>query len=825
MTALRNLIVAAFLVIAATPAFAQVTGPAQQPSSGGQAIFNSNDYRKIGEDLLRWSIPSGDFIAQSIFSIVPAAGTTTLKQSELGQAMPVASAIGDIVGLINILIVGLGVLIGTTRIVEWVVNMGREGKWEAGEVNLWAPVRFAMAFFLILPIPNGNGFNIAQYAFGTIARAGYAAGSATWNYAVALSTTQGRASIVPAMSPKLPETVADIGFIELCRAAVDGYSYKNFGTPTSAAVANWVEEETANKIRWSIRFDGTKANAMGVGAIFLMNLIPTCGSIELDKGTDEKGQTSLFYRAHMPAVREARDAAMVMSNTVMTAWFKGGPGHELAIAAAIERYMSSAGRAYAARIANESAQILSQTIARSAAAGKTTAESQFAETAKYAGWSSAGAFYFSYGRVASSAAQVAGQLPEVNAPLWDRFRKLYGEGLYDSDIGPHGLVERYRKNIANYIDPSAPDWMRAGFGGQSGMPNSTDTTGDSSRIFGAGTVIPGATAINNFLMTTAQDVMRSFLDPSYRGANGFNPNVLQTQIEMGHRMMAVGTAMLMAAFVKEATIEAVADSAGGFLRQLPFAGSAISAAGGVLKGGLKFAFLNAIAVGSLLVGIGALWAYLLPLMLAFMWFAAVLGWLMLVVEALLVASLMGIANMTTGETTVLSQKSSYGLNVAFNLAFRPLLMIVGLIVSVMLYSLIASAASNGIFKYAVPSMLGDSLYGPIGFVLTLLALTVFNFSLLMWLGNMANTIAENVPTWLGMNAGPNYRSSEAVSQLNNLGTMAGAHQTAGALRGGALALSKMRTPASNPHETDKNDDKRKNGEKQTVPAETGLKMK
>jgi hypothetical protein len=151
-------------------------------------------------------------------------------------------------------------------------------------------------------------------------------------------------------------------------------------------------------------------------------------------------------------------------------------------------------------------------------------------------------------------------------------------------------------------------------------------------------------------------------------------------------------------------------------------------------------------------------------------------------------------------------------------------MTVGLIVSVMIYSIVSSAASNGIFKYAVPSMLGDSLYGPIGFVLMLVAITIFNFSLLIWLGNLAETVANNVPTWVGMNAGPQYNSSQAVSQMNNLGTLAGAHQTAGALRGGVKAISKMRTPASNPQQTDKNDDKRKNGEKQTVPAETGPKI-
>lgn len=833
MTALRNFFIAAvaFLAIVATPTFAQVTVPPQQ---SGQAIVNSNDPKKIAEDLLRWSIPSGDFIAQSIFSIVPAAGTTAeLKSSQIGQSMPVTSAIGDIVGLINILIVGLGVLIGTTRIVEWSINVGREGKWEAGDVNLWAPVRFALAFFMILPIPNGNGFNLAQYAFGTLARAGYSAGNATWNYAVGLSTTSGRATIVPAMSPKIPEMVAHIGMIELCRAAVDGYSYQQFKTPASAAVANWVEEENASKVRLAVRFDFTKTEAMGEAANWLINLISACGYISIDKGTSNDVQasaifgaspdsglkTSLFYRAHRPAIEETRRAAADMANTVMTAWFKGGVARNLAIGLAVEKYMTTAPRAYAARIASEAAQILSQSVSRAAAAGKTTAESQFSETAKYAGWTNAGSFFITYANVASSAANVAGQIPNVSPPITEDLRKLYGEALFDGDLSFGGVLNRYRANIAHYVDPNAPDWTRAGLGGQSGAADSTDSTSSTSRV---GVLFPGATSLNNMFMTSIQDVMRSFLDPSYRGDNGFNPNILQTQIEMGHRLMFIGTALMTASFVSEETIKSTAENAGGFFRYIPGPSVVISALSGAAKGAVKLGFLISTTVGAFCIGIGALWAYLLPAMLAFMWFAVVLGWVMLVIEALLVASLMGIANMSTGETTVLSQKSAHGINVAFNLAFRPILMTVGLILSVMLYSLFASAVSNGIFRYAVPSMLGDNTYGPIGFVLMLMALTVFNFALLMWLGNMAETVANNVPTWLGMNAGPQYNSSQSVSQLNNLGTMAGAHQTAGAFRSGAKTLSKLSMPAKKKGDDDENSS---GGDEQSKVAETGGRMK
>lgn len=790
MTAFRRffaIVALALFAIAAAPASHAQLSPSAPVGNTSGAIAGTNDPKKVAEDLLRWSIPSGDFIAQSIFAVVPVADIFSDSKKASGAAdFPSTTAIGDIVGFINVLIVGLAILIVMVRMTEWLINVGREGKWETGEVNMWASVRFGLALFAVLPIPGGGGFNAAQYAFGTIARAGYSGGNMAWNYAMGLSTTQGRATIVPGMNPAIPEMVAHIGMIELCRAGVDGYSYDMFGTPASASVAKWVEEEFGGRYRLSIRFDDSKADAMGVAKIFLANLISTCGYINLEKGAIAvDAEPSLFYKAHRPAILEARTAAMAMANEVLTAWFRRPPGYELAMGVAIEKFMSTAPRAYAARIANESAAILSKTIAEKAASGRTTAESQLAETAKFAGWTNAGAFYTSYARVATSAAQVASIIPTVSPPVWEDFRKLYGENLFNADIGPRGLVERYRKNVASYVDPGAPDWTRAGLGGQSGNPIYASTASDTSRI---GVVFPGATAFNNAFMTTIQDLMRSFMDPSYRGTNGFNPNVMQTQIEMGHRMMFIGGVLMASSFMADSAAEAASDTAGGVLRQIPVIGTAISVGAGLAKGAAKLIIVNGLTIGTALIGLGALWAYLLPVMIVFMWYAAILGWVMLIIEAILVASLMAIANMTTGETTVLSQKSGHGLNVAFNLAFRPILMTAGLIVSVLVYSVISSGASNGVFTYAVPSMLGDSNYGPIGFVLMLLALTIFNFSLLMWLGNLANTMADNVPVWLGMNAGPQYHSSQAVSQMSNLGSIAGAHQTAGTIRSGVETI-------------------------------------
>jgi conjugal transfer/type IV secretion protein DotA/TraY len=794
MTTIRSFLTVALVALAivgigagAAPAEAQVAGTA--PSTNELRAAVEKDPMAAASGLFRWSIPGGDYIAQSIFSIIPTAelaGSARPAGETATTSKPVASAIGEIVGFLNVLILILCIAIAMTSAIEWLVNMGRTGKWENESASAWAPVRFSLALMAIVPIPGGGGFNAAQYAFGTLARGGYAAGGMAWNFAVAQSTTAARMPIVPPLNPQIPQMVANVGLIEVCRALADGRSYEHFGTPASARVAQWIVEDSNSATRWATRFDRVVLGQTQIDVTWLVNWISACGDITLQKGADSNGQLSLGYRVHREAIEETRALAAGMANRVLTAYFDNRASRDREIGLAVEAYMSTAPRAYAARVATAASNILSQNIQNAAAAGRSTAESQFAETARYAGWSNAGAFFMSYARVSTNAAQVASIIPAVTPPVWERIRKIYGEGLFDAQIGPAGLIEAYRRNISQYIDPSAPDWTRAGLGGQSGNPNSTSTTSDSSRVLG---VVPGVTAANNWVMTSVQDLMRTFIDPAYRGANGFNPNALQTQVETGHKMMVAGTVLLTASFITGESIAAAADNAGGAARLIPGLGTAISAAAGAAKGAAKMTIFMGETVGAALIGLGALWAYLTPALIAFAWYASVLGWIMLLLESMLVASLAGVANMNSGnEPSIWSSKASHTLGVLFNIIFRPILMTAGMILAVFSYNIMASAVSNGIFGYAVPSMLGDSLYGPIGFVTMLLALTIFNLSMIAWLGSLPNYISENVPLWLGLNAGPNYHSSQAVAQMTNLGTVGGAHATKGTLSSAAGAV-------------------------------------
>jgi conjugal transfer/type IV secretion protein DotA/TraY len=805
MTTIRNFVIAAFFafaivgigMVSPTPAEAQVAGATPTTNELRQAI--DKDPVGTANSLFRWSIPGGDFLANVIFSVFPtvnAVGTSGVAAAaggEVQNAGAQASALGTIVGFINVLILLLCILIALVSSIEWLINIGRTGKWETDGVSMWSPIRYALALIVIVPIPGGAGWNAAQYGLGSLARAGYSAGGMAWNMAVAQSTTSARAPIVPPLNPQIPQMVANIGLIEVCRALADGRSFEHFGTPASARVARWEIEDTPTATRWMTRFDRVTLGQTRVDVTWLTNWINACGSITMPKGAVSNGQPSLGYQAHRAAIEETRNSAIAMANAVLTAYFDNRADRDVRIGLAVESYMSAAPRAYAARLADTASNILSKSIQDAAARGRSTAESELAQTARYAGWSNAGAFYMSYSRVATSAAQVASTLPDVTPPAWERIRKIYGEGLFDAQIGPAGMLEAYRRNIAHYIDPASPDWTRAGFGGQSGNPNTTNTTSDSTRAFGSGTVIPGVTAINNFIMTGIQDTMRLVIDPSYRGANGFNPNALQSQVEMGHRLMVTGSIVLASSFIKWEALAAASENAGGTLvRMVPGLSTVAAALGGAVKGGAKLYFATADILGTTLIGLGALWAYLTPALIAFFWYAAVLGWVMLLIEAMLVASLAGLANMSNqGEGTIFSSKSNHLWSVSFNLAFRPLIMIAALVVSVMVYNIMSSAVSNGIFSYAVPSMLGDSFYGPIGFVCLLAALTIFNLSMIAWLGNLPQIIADNVPTWLSLHPGPQYQSTQAVSQMAGFGTMAGAHQTTGVIKSGVATARRL----------------------------------
>ncbi|MFN8701774.1 MAG: hypothetical protein ACK5X0_06585, partial [Rhodospirillales bacterium] len=91
---------------------------------------------------------------------------------------------------------------------------------------------------------------------------------------------------------------------------------------------------------------------------------------------------------------------------------------------------------------------------------------------------------------------------------------------------------------------------------------------------------------------------------------------------------------------------------------------------------------------------------------------------MLFFEALIASSLWAVAHIRPGDKGMIgSAQHGYAANLA--LLIRPMLMTLGMICGVAIYSVLSGVASNGIWAFAAPALGADNLMEPIGLIVVL----------------------------------------------------------------------------------------------------------
>jgi hypothetical protein len=86
-----------------------------------------------------------------------------------------------VIGIFNLVVLGVGGLIFTYNIVVGVLQTAHEGqvlgrRWS----SLWAPLRIVFASALLIPLPNGGGYNSLQYVIGYLVKGSTSAANAIW---------------------------------------------------------------------------------------------------------------------------------------------------------------------------------------------------------------------------------------------------------------------------------------------------------------------------------------------------------------------------------------------------------------------------------------------------------------------------------------------------------------------------------------------------------------------------------------------------------------------------------------------------------------------
>jgi conjugal transfer/type IV secretion protein DotA/TraY len=787
---------------------------------------------EIETSIFRGSIPAGDTVAQVVFSIFPSLlGTVggpqpgSFQNGAIGSdtiagipTATVVSTLPSIIGVFNVCVLLLTIVVVMYQSTVWLVDIGKDGKWDsqgAGMSAIWSPIRLAAGLLLMVPVPGGQGWNPAQYAIGTIAHLGYNIGQYTWTYAVKLSGTDHRTALVPPINPTLPNTISLIGFAEICRQShnlVENYfssrSADGNGQPPGMI---WLVTETNEEKTWSVGPNPARMTAVA------RKLGDACGVIRFKKGytfSDEAiraGQRSEFLAdqqskrrqyeqmsvtAHDAAITATLARAQQLSNEIIAALIKSDPNLAMTIGMSVERYMREGVIGYASKLQETSSAILSDLASR-----RYSPESQFQNIVNNAGWTNAGYFMLTYANLSSSAAGVARNTPDVRGPSLDNLLGPTARGWFDyANTG--GLLLTVRDEFARFVSPNAPDWYKAATGTQSG-------TAKARTEFGQNVSDAVSKGVLDFMAPIARAI-----DP----LSSWNPNPIPSMIELGHTIINVSAPILFISSIADLipggnATKTVGAAVVGFFTAGPIAATAMTAV----------AALSATIAKPLLL-LGILYAYVIPMIVWAMWAVFVLGWIMLLCEAMMVASLWALAHARMDGDSGFGQHTKHGYGAVVSLAIRPAIGAIALPLSILIYSLVVNASTAAAYKYSVPAMTADNTFGPIGLLVVMMMVGIFQITLLVWCLNLPNVIVENVNAWLDISAGPTYRTGEAAGQIASMGTAAGAAQLTdagsaaftGAVSAAARRISGTRGQARAAEDADS-----RTGEKQAPKAQTG----
>ncbi len=206
---------------------------------------------------------------------------------------------------------------------------------------------------------------------------------------------------------------------------------------------------------------------------------------------------------------------------------------------------------------------------------------------------------------------------------------------------------------------------------------------------------------------------------------------------------------------------------------------------------------------------GFLLGYMLPLMPFFRFVLGVLGWLLLVFEALLAMPLFALAHLKTDGEGFMSQMAQSGYIMILGLVIRPILMICGLVVGLICFNAIAQLTSV-LFTYAITSPLSNSS-GTIsqgGDLASLVINMLLYASFLITLANSSfkaiDLIPNHVMGWLGSRMDSRVDDSSMVQQTAMSGLYAAGGALNMAMTGGGLAPNSMQqnsggTPSNTSH--------------------------
>ena len=282
---------------------------------------------------------------------------------------------------------------------------------------------------------------------------------------------------------------------------------------------------------------------------------------------------------------------------------------------------------------------------------------------KALGWTGAGAYYLEFARLNGQTLSLLSGVPEITPPSYDGF----GPSL-SSDLAP--LVQSSQAlmtTLQNYV--TTQDGLSAP-GGQgdlfSGATPGEDGSGVMEQLF-------RRLHLNDYML----QLLQTAIAPT--GNNWADP--FSALMGLGNTMVTIAVAAMGLAGLAASGTASTAATAFQLLT-LNFTGAGLTVAAHFLMNFLATPIFM-LLLGLLIPGLTI--AFVLPMIPWVMWMAGVMGWLILVCEAVIAVPLWMLAHMTM-EGAGLHGRATEGYGLLFNVLFRPTLMLFGLFLGYFIFA-------------------------------------------------------------------------------------------------------------------------------------------
>lgn len=758
-----------------------VSAAAHAQGAGG--LVSEQDMDKLGslfmppetDETLGWIM--------SIFGPILGSGDETAPAPLIGVAM----------GVLNSAALAIGALILTYKLLAGVAQTAHEGnllgkRWS----TLWGPLRVGLGAAALIPLQ--SGFCLMQKLVVLVAAMGIGLADNVWATSMNAVGTQGTVISAPRVRG-FERTGAGLFQIALCKAAVEVWSQdvaQNFNSlppqviapPVTTSpnnvttvgqrqqVSTYYGQEMAplasNKICGGFRAlaIGTTSNSAGEG---VMNKYQSGIDAALNGGDGNNGIAAvhtegakIFVEAMMPAARELARAAL--ANTPACGSTTDGSN-----SGCITVKPGEAGKAliaYSTAVHVASANAIKQA---NSLASVNPGEA-FANVSGSMGWAYAGTWWMVLNRLNGTASEVANQRIDLVQPSWDMVvARLSGDGNVYGDYGSYvnfvkSNGEAYWNRVAvAYAGDAVHEGVEtpvvaSSFADRIGQErqysvNSASVLGDRDASTGKG-LDEMKNSVDTLGKALGEWMVDSFdpqSDPLHK------TNAMAGITTMGHDLFKLSVGLLLAGWVGEATSDALMNS------EIPFGGFFLSLAGAFIKP--IFALMK--SVGVMLMIPALTMAYVLPMMPYILWVGGLVGWLILVVEAVVAAPLWAIAHMRMDGDGIAGPWAQTGYRLLLSLLLRPALMVIGLLLGMVVFAVVGPFISQS-FRMAMLTTFGNEGVGLFGGIVMIFLIAAMFYWISYKCFGMIHQVPDRILRWIG--GGPEHLGEDEV--MNQSRTMA-----------------------------------------------------